>query len=83
MSETLKKYETIKEHVYAMHTPDVLNETKRIFKENGIRCWNFKKAKQQLNDKLKKLQMDIAILDEGEYRKGATDLFGTTDIDID
>ena len=36
MSETLKKYETIKEHVYAMHTLDILNETKRIFKENGI-----------------------------------------------
>lgn len=83
MSETLKKYETIKEHVYAMHTPDILNEIKRIFKENGIRCWNFKKAKQQLNDKLKALQMDIAILDEGEYRKGVTGLFGTTDIDID
>ena len=66
-----------------MHTPDVLNETKRIFKENGIQCWNFKKAKQQLNDKLKKLQMDIAILNEGEYRKGVTDFFGTTDIDID
>ena len=32
MSETLKKYETIKEHVYAMHTPDVLSETKRISK---------------------------------------------------
>lgn len=30
--------ETIKEHVYNMKTPDVLNETKRIFKENGIRC---------------------------------------------
>lgn len=83
MSETLKKYETIKEHVYAMHIPDILNETKRIFKENGIRRWNFKKAKQHLNEKLKKLQMDIAILDEGEYRKGAVNLFGTTDIDID
>lgn len=83
MSETLKKYETIKGHVYAMHTLDVLNETKRIFKENGVRCWNFNKAKQLLNEKLKKLQMDIAILDEGEYRKGLTDLFGTAAIYLD
>lgn len=83
MSETLKKYETIKEHVYNMRTPDVLSETKRIFKENGIRCWNFKKAKQHLNEKLNALKMDLAILDEGEYRKGVMGRFGTTDIDID
>lgn len=40
-------------------------------------------GKYIVRDKIKSLQMDLAILEEGEYRKGLTDLFGTTDIDID
>lgn len=66
-----------------MKTPEVLNKAKNILKENKIRGWNFKMGKYIVRDKIKSLQMDLAILEEGEYRKGLTDLFGTTDIDID